>query len=91
MSKVDSNLDVLFDVRNTFYLGNYQQCVNAAQNLRVVGDADKTTKDVFLYRAYIAQNNFGIPLDEISSSTTNLPLLAIRLFATYLSKNATDR
>uniref|UniRef100_A0A914VXG5 Coatomer subunit epsilon n=1 Tax=Plectus sambesii TaxID=2011161 RepID=A0A914VXG5_9BILA len=84
MGKEDANVDVLFEVRNAYYLGNYQQCINEAQKVRVTSDEDKTTKDCFMYRAYIAQNKFTIALDEITGSSKP-ELQAIRTLADYLS------
>uniref|UniRef100_A0A914H980 Coatomer subunit epsilon n=1 Tax=Globodera rostochiensis TaxID=31243 RepID=A0A914H980_GLORO len=52
-------MDALFDVRNNFYLGAFQQCINEAQV--------KALKDSFLYRAYIGLNKYSIPLSEIDA------------------------
>jgi len=79
-----AEIDLLFDVRNSYYLGAYQQCINEAQNAKVKTDADKTARDSFLYRSYIALGKTSIPLNEIN---TNAPtaLKAVRRFADYVA------
>lgn len=77
--------DPLFDVRNNFYLGAYQQCINEAQNTKCKTDEEKLQKNAFLYRAYIALNKHSIPLSEIKSSDSSAPLLSVRRFAEYMS------
>uniref|UniRef100_A0AC34R6R1 Coatomer subunit epsilon n=1 Tax=Panagrolaimus sp. JU765 TaxID=591449 RepID=A0AC34R6R1_9BILA len=82
-----SDVDLLFDVRNNYYLGAYQQCINEAQNAKVKTDQDKLERDTFLYRSYIALGKMSIPLNEI---TTNAPtaLKAVRRFADYMANPA---
>lgn len=78
---------MLFDVRNNFYLGSYQQCINEAQNAKVKSQDDSLAKDSFLYRSYVALNKHSIPLSEIDSSLppSSNPLGAIRRFADYMA------
>lgn len=76
-------VDVLYDVRNSYYLGLYQQCINEAQKVKVTEAAKVIERDVFMYRAYIAQQKFAVVLSEISDSSVP-QLQAVRLYAEYM-------
>ncbi|KAL3989417.1 Coatomer subunit epsilon [Acanthocheilonema viteae] len=84
MTKVD-DVDHLFEVRNNFFLGAYQSCINEAQNLRIKEENDKLLKDVYMYRAYLAQNKPNLVLSEIDKSSSSPALRAVRCFADYLA------
>jgi coatomer subunit epsilon len=45
--------DVLFGVRNAFYIGAYNQAINEASELTGLSDAEQTERDVLVYRSYI--------------------------------------
>ncbi len=100
--------DELFEIKNSFYLGNFQQCITEAQKFRVSvvvrlnlieviintnfclfqspKEEVKILADVFMYRSYIAQKKFSIPLDEISSNSPS-ELQAVRIYADYLANS----
>jgi hypothetical protein len=74
--------DALFDVKNAFYLANYQQCIKEASKSTSPDLA--VEQKCYLYRSYIAQKKYRIALDEITASS-DARLQAIRIYADYMA------
>jgi len=83
-----SEVDELFDLKNSFYLGNFAHTINEANKLKLAGDS-ATERDVFLYRAMIAQKQFSVLNAEIKSSAPP-QLIAIKTYASYLASGNAD-
>lgn len=78
-------IDELFEVRNYFYIGNYQQCINEAQKLRKPSSPEiAIQRDIYTYRSYMAQNKFLVVLDEIHGAAPP-EIVPLKLLAEYLS------
>lgn len=58
-------VDPLFDVKNAYYIGNYQGCINEAQRIKTDDINQKKDLDVFIYRAYISLKKYALVLDEL--------------------------
>jgi len=79
----------LFDLKNNFFLGNYQGAINEGQAIQTsrLKDNERVERDTYVYRSYIAQGKYQIVLDEIKDSpSTPTPLQAVKLLAVYLAK-----
>lgn len=73
-----------FDIKNAFYTGNYQTCVNEAQKLKLSDPELSTDRDVLMYRAYLALKKFRVVLEEVGPSSKPL-LQPLAMLATFLS------
>lgn len=67
-----SDRDILFGVKNNFYIGAYNNAINEASDLEGLSDAEQTEKDVFVYRSYIAIGSHDV------SAGPDWPAAAIR-------------
>ncbi|KAK9267864.1 hypothetical protein L1049_010301 [Liquidambar formosana] len=75
--------DLLFNLRNNFYLGAYQAAINNSDVPNLSQD-DSIERDCLVYRSYIALGSFQLVINEIDSSAAT-PLQAVKLLALYLS------
>lgn len=55
-----SEPDLLFTVRNNFYLGAYQAAIAEAADLERLSDADATQRDCYVYRSYIELGSYEV-------------------------------
>eukprot|EP00603_Paraphysomonas_imperforata_P000988 CAMPEP_0114428968 /NCGR_PEP_ID=MMETSP0103-20121206/9223_1 /TAXON_ID=37642 ORGANISM="Paraphysomonas imperforata, Strain PA2" /NCGR_SAMPLE_ID=MMETSP0103 /ASSEMBLY_ACC=CAM_ASM_000201 /LENGTH=299 /DNA_ID=CAMNT_0001598249 /DNA_START=47 /DNA_END=946 /DNA_ORIENTATION=+ len=82
-----SDPDELYTLRNLFWLGNYQLAINEANSLNRIPKDLQSTKDEFVFRSYLAMQQYDIVLDEIADGpNTPVALRAIRILTTFLAK-----
>ncbi|GMH20989.1 hypothetical protein Nepgr_022831 [Nepenthes gracilis] len=75
--------DLLFNLRNNFYLGAYQAAINNS-DISNLSQEDSIERDCLVYRSYIALGSYQLVIDEIVSSAATA-LQAVKLLALYLS------
>ncbi|KAM3960451.1 LOW QUALITY PROTEIN: coatomer subunit epsilon-like [Aphomia sociella] len=68
MARQQQDVDELFDVKNAFYVGNYQQAINEALSVNASTPLISLQRDAFLYRSYIAQGNHRMVLQELKTA-----------------------
>ncbi|EGG17970.1 putative protein serine/threonine kinase [Cavenderia fasciculata] len=85
--------DILFEAKNYYYLGNYQGAINEVNKRykQIKNDQQKLEADAFLYRSYIAQENYSLVLSELKEGNNDITLQSIRYFAQYLSNNNNNK
>lgn len=77
--------DLLFAVRNNFYLGAYQAAINEASDLTEgLSETEEQERDALVYRSYIGMGQYDIVLAEINDDAAT-GLVAVKLLAAYLS------
>uniref|UniRef100_A0A0N5BP11 Coatomer subunit epsilon n=1 Tax=Strongyloides papillosus TaxID=174720 RepID=A0A0N5BP11_STREA len=79
------SIDNLFDVKNAYFLGNYQQCIQAAEKIKCKTDTEEEEKNSYVYRSLMAQNKHSLVLSEISPNTDVVSLKCLRRLAQYYS------
>jgi hypothetical protein len=52
--------DILFAVRNNFYIGAYNNAINEASDIEGLSEAEQTERDVYVYRSYIALGSHDV-------------------------------
>lgn len=52
--------DLLFAVRNNFYLGAYNTVIQEGSDLETLSDAEKIDRDVYVYRSYVALGSYEV-------------------------------
>ncbi|GMP71560.1 hypothetical protein CsSME_00029915 [Camellia sinensis var. sinensis] len=75
--------DLLFGLRNNFYLGAYQAAINNS-DVPNLSPEDAIERDCLVYRSYIALGSYQLVINEIDSSAAT-PLQAVKLLALYLT------
>jgi len=82
------------DMKNAYYMGNFQLAINEAQKLsKGLSPEASVLRDSFVYRAYIAQKKFTVVLEEIkpNSSPQLVPLRTLAEFFQTPSLQARDQ
>jgi len=90
MSTSQENVDELFDLKNAFFTGNYQTCINEAGKLKLADQSLALERDVLLYRAYLAQRKWRVVIEEVKPSSPAL-LKPLQLLAQFLSGTSSKR
>ncbi|XP_078150417.1 coatomer subunit epsilon-2-like [Carex rostrata] len=75
--------DLLFGLRNNFYLGAYQVAINNSE-ISTLSPEDAIERDSLVYRSYIALGSYQLVINEIDSNAPTA-LQAVKLLALYLS------
>ena len=71
----------MFELKNAYYIGNYQQCIKLSSGKKEAAAAER---ELFMYRAYCAQGKYNTVLEEIDPSTATAPFQTLRIVAQYL-------
>lgn len=78
-----SEPDLLFSLRNHFYLGAYQAAIAEASDLEGLSEAEKVERDCYVYRSYIELGSYELVINEVTDSSAQA-LQAVKLLAQYI-------
>lgn len=81
--------DELYNLRNFYWIGNYQKAIAEGSSLSRLSEALKIEAKEFVYRSYVALGQFNIVLGEIKDGEeVPTSLRAVKMLARYLSSPA---
>ena len=75
-----SGPELLFTLRNNFYLGAYQAAIAEAADLERLSEADSVERDCFVYRSYIELGSFEVSLTALVRLITKSALESLSLY-----------
>lgn len=78
--------DELYNLRNFYWIGNYQKAIAEGSSLPRLSEALKVEAKEFVYRAYVALGQYNIVLGEIKDGPeVPTSLRAVKMLARYLA------
>jgi len=78
--------DVLFAVRNNFYIGAYNNAINEASDMEGLSEAEQTERDIYVYRSYIALGSHDVSGLRLQTVSTVLRRLNDACRVSYFSR-----
>ncbi|CAK0744867.1 hypothetical protein CVIRNUC_001579 [Coccomyxa viridis] len=76
--------DLLFAVRNHFFLGAYQAAIAEAADLEGLSETEKVERDCYVYRSYIELGSYELVINEVSGHSAQA-LQAVKILAQYMA------
>jgi Coatomer epsilon subunit len=58
--RMSGDPDLLFTVRNHFYLGGFQHAISEASDLEGLSESERVERDFFVYRSYIELGSYEV-------------------------------
>ena len=80
--------DLLFAVRNHFYLGAYQASIAEAADLEGLSETEKVERDCYVYRSYIELGSYEVTALDIHDHFTLLQHIKLSRYAHLVTEYA---
>ena len=75
--------DLLFAVRNHFFLGAYQAAIAEAADLEGLSETEKVERDCYVYRSYIELGSYEVPALDKDNDLEVVEYIIFQIAITY--------